>query len=153
MKTSFRLAALPARAGLARFSSGGALGFEALASPIGTGVISAGINAGSQYIQDVSINPIGVAGAFGAGTAGSYDELLWNIGVNSIGGAATAALNNVLNGESDSVAFGAVAGAVASAASYGTGKLIGLGSNNLHDQHLTEIQDGRALDNGRAHRD
>ncbi|MBY4728872.1 MULTISPECIES: hypothetical protein [Burkholderia] len=122
------LAALP---GTPIFSSGGALGSGALASPIGTGAISAGINAGSQYIQDGSINPIGVAGAFGTGAAGSYGGLLWNIGVNTVGGATTTALNNVLKGKNDSVVFGAVAGAVASAAGYGTGKFIGSGFNNL----------------------
>ncbi|CAN0620601.1 membrane protein of unknown function [Burkholderia multivorans] len=122
------IAALP---GTPIFSSGGALGSGALASPIGTGAITASVNAGSQYIQNGGIDPISVAGAFGTGVAGSYGGLLWNIGVNTVGGATTTALNNVINGENDSVAFGAVAGAVASVAGYGASKFIGASFNNL----------------------
>ncbi|PCE30721.1 hemagglutinin [Burkholderia ubonensis subsp. mesacidophila] len=122
------IAALP---GAPIFSTGGVLGSGALASPVGTGAITAGINAGSQYIQNGSIDPIGVAGAFGTGAAGSYGGLLWNVGVNAIGGATMTALNNVLNGKNESVAFGTVAGAIASVAGYGAGKFIGSSFNNL----------------------
>ncbi|HIC7214042.1 hypothetical protein [Burkholderia stabilis] len=53
------IAALP---GAPIFSTGGMLGSGALASPVGTGVISAGINAGSQYLQNGKINPVDVVG-------------------------------------------------------------------------------------------
>ncbi|RQT10063.1 hemagglutinin repeat-containing protein [Burkholderia contaminans] len=116
------LTALP---GTPIFSSGGALGSGTLASPVGTGAISAGINAGSQYIQDGSINPVGVAGAFGTGVAGSYGGLLWNIGVNTIGGATTTALNNILLGKNDSVIGAGVASGLFSSIGYGAGKVAG----------------------------
>ncbi len=118
------LAALP---GTPIFSSGGALGSGALASPIGTGAISAGINAGAQYIQGGSINPIGVAGAFGTGTVGSYGGLLWNIGVNTVGGATTAALNNILQGKNDSISLGGAISGAGAALGYGIGKSVAAG--------------------------
>ncbi len=69
--------------GVPIFSSGGALGSGALASPVGTGTISAGINAGSQYFQNGTVNPVDVGAAFITGVAGSYGDLLWNVGVNT----------------------------------------------------------------------
>ncbi|CAN7600784.1 hypothetical protein LJR230_004310 [Trinickia sp. LjRoot230] len=51
------------------FSSGGVLGSESLASPVGTGAISATINAGAQYLQNGTVNLTDVAGAFATGAA------------------------------------------------------------------------------------
>ncbi|WP_080970716.1 hypothetical protein [Burkholderia cepacia] len=114
------IAALP---GAPIFSSGGALGSGALASSVGTGAISAGINAGAQYVQNGKINLIDVAGAFGTGAAGSYDGLLWNVGVNAIGGATTTALNNILQGKNDSVIVAGATGGLFSSLGYGIGKV------------------------------
>ncbi|MEB0140667.1 MULTISPECIES: hypothetical protein [unclassified Undibacterium] len=69
------------------FSTGGALGSSMWASPVGTAAISAGINAGAQYAQNGSINPVDVGVAAMTGGAGSYGGLLWNVGVNAAGGA------------------------------------------------------------------
>ncbi|CAN0624678.1 tRNA nuclease CdiA-2 [Burkholderia multivorans] len=114
------IAALP---GAPIFSSGGALGSGALASPVGTGTISAGINAGAQYVQNGKINLIDAAGAFGTGAAGSYGGLLWNVGVNAIGGATTTALNNILQGKNDSVIGAGATGGLFSSLGYGIGKV------------------------------
>jgi filamentous hemagglutinin len=113
--------------GLPIFSSGGALGSGAMASPMGTGVISASINAGSQYMQNGTINPVDVAGAFGARVAGSYGGLLRNVGVNAFGAATTTALNNILQGKNDSMAASAISGGALSSLGYGIGKLGGAG--------------------------
>jgi len=113
------LAALP---GAPIFSTGGVLGSGALASPVGTGTISAGIYAGSQYVQDGRINLTDMAGAFGTGAAGSYGGLLWNVGVNIIGGATTTALNNILQGKNDSVVGAGVTSGLFSTVGYGLGK-------------------------------
>jgi len=68
-------------------SSSGALGSGALASPVGTGAISATINAGAQYMQNGSINPVDVGGAFMTGAAGSiYTGLAKNVGINILVG-------------------------------------------------------------------
>jgi filamentous hemagglutinin len=117
------LAGLALIPGAPIFSSGGALGSAALASPVGTGVISAGINAGSQYIQNGSINPIDVAGAFSTGVAGSYGGLLWNVGVNAFGGATTTALNNILQGKNDSVIGAGITSGVFSSVGYSAGSV------------------------------
>ncbi|OLL27985.1 filamentous hemagglutinin [Burkholderia sp. SRS-W-2-2016] len=105
------------------FSSVGALGSAALTSPMGTGVISAGINAGSQYIQNGGVNLVDVAGAFGTGVAGSYGGLLWNVGVNTFGGATTTGLNNILQGKNDSVVGAAITSGVFSSVGYGAGSV------------------------------
>ncbi|WP_153100221.1 hypothetical protein [Paraburkholderia hayleyella] len=122
------IAALP---GAPIFSSGGALGTGALASPVGTGAISAGINAGAQYLQGDKINPTDVAGAFVTGAAGSYGGLLWNVGVNSIGGATTTALNNILQGKNDSVVGAGITSGLLSSVGYGAGKFMGNGINSI----------------------
>ncbi|WP_152608066.1 hemagglutinin repeat-containing protein [Burkholderia sp. A9] len=122
------IAALP---GAPIFSTGGALGSGALASPVGTGTISAGINAGSQYVQNGKINLIDVTGAFGTGAAGSYGGLLWNVSVNTIGGATTTALNNILQGKNDSVIGSAVSSGVLSSLGYGLGRLGESGVNSV----------------------
>ncbi|KAB0686404.1 hypothetical protein [Burkholderia territorii] len=118
------IAALP---GAPIFSTGGVLGSGALASPVGTGTISAGTNAGAQYYKDGKVNPVDVAGAFGTGAAGAYGGLLWNVGVNTIGGATTTALNNILQGTNDSISFGSAVSGVGSAFGYGAGKVMGAG--------------------------
>ncbi|WP_155630460.1 hypothetical protein [Burkholderia territorii] len=114
------IAALP---GAPIFSTGGALGSAAWASPVGTGAISAGINAGSQYYKDGKINPVDLGGAFGTGVAVSYGGLLWNIGVNMMGGATTTALNKVLNGNNDSIIGAGITSGVLSMVGYSTGRL------------------------------
>jgi filamentous hemagglutinin len=104
-------------------STNGALGSSALASPVGTGTISATINAGAQYVQNGSINPVDVGGAFMTGAAGSvYTGLIRNVGINNLGGATTTALNNILQGKNDSVLFGGIAAGTTSALGYGIGK-------------------------------
>ncbi|WP_323072104.1 hypothetical protein [Mycetohabitans endofungorum] len=52
------IATLP---GVPIFSSKGALGSAMWASSVGTGIISGGINAGSQYLQNGTVNPVDVA--------------------------------------------------------------------------------------------
>jgi filamentous hemagglutinin len=117
--------------GVPIFSSGGALGSGAMASPMGTGVISAGINAGSQYIQNGSVNPVDVASAFGTGVAGSYGGLLWNVGVNVFGGATTAALNNVLNGTNNSIIGAGITSGAFSTIGYGAGAVTANSINSI----------------------
>lgn len=102
------------------FSTGGLLGTGAWAAPMGTRVISAGINAGSHYLQNGSVNPMDVATSFGTGMAGAHGGLLWNIGVNAAGGAA---LNNAIYGKSDSVAGSALISGLLSSLGYGVDKL------------------------------
>lgn len=105
------------------FSANGALGSSALASPVGTGTISATINAGAQYLQNGAINPVDVGGAFITGVAGSHGGLLWNVGVNTLGGATTTALNNILHGKNDSIVGAGIGSGLFSAAGYGIGKV------------------------------
>lgn len=114
------LASIP---GAPIFSSRGALGSGALASPVGTGTISAGINAGVQYYQNGSINPVDMTGAFITGAVGSYGGLLWNVGVNIIGGATTTELNNILQGRNDGVIGAGVTSGLFSSVGYGAGKV------------------------------
>ncbi|KHK59728.1 hypothetical protein PI86_07890 [Burkholderia sp. A9] len=113
--------------GTPTFSTAGALGSGALASPVGMGAISAGV----QYMQGGTINSVDVAGAFGTGVAGSYGGLLWNVGVNTIGGAMTTALNDILQGKNDSVIGSPVSSGVLSSQGYGLGKLGESGVNSV----------------------
>ncbi len=124
------IAALP---GVPIFSTGGLLGSGTLASPVGTGAISAGINAGAQYYTDGKVNPVDVAGAFATGMAGTYNGagLAWNVFVNTIGGATTTALNNFLQGKSESVVGAAVSSGALSSLGYGVGKLGESGLNSI----------------------
>ena len=115
--------ALLAISGTPIFSSAGALGSGMWASPAGTAAISAGINAGAQYYQNGTINPVDVAVAAATGGAGAYGGFLWNVGANTVGGAAGTAINNRLNGESNSVAGNAATSGVFSSVGYGLGKL------------------------------
>lgn len=105
------------------FGANGALGSSALASPIGTGAISATVNAGAQYLQNGKINPVDVGGAFVTGAAGSYGGLLWNMGVNTLGGATTTALNNILHGKRDSIVGAGITSGGLSIVGYSTAKL------------------------------
>lgn len=113
------------------FSAGGALGSGMWASPLGTALISAGINSGAQYVQNGSINPVDVAVSAATGGIGAYGGLLWNMGVNAAGGAAGTAINNYLNGQSSSVMGSAISSGVLSAFGYGAGKLGESGINAM----------------------
>ncbi|MBB3214936.1 ribosomal protein L12E/L44/L45/RPP1/RPP2 [Herbaspirillum sp. Sphag1AN] len=113
---------LAAISGTPIFSTNGALGSVMWASPLGTGTISAGINAGAQYYQNGTINPIDVSTSFLTGAAGSYGKLFWNIGVNTVAGGAGAAANNYFNGTDNSVVGNALASGVFSSVGYGLGK-------------------------------
>ena len=95
----------------------------ALASPVGTGAISATINAGAQYLQNGTINPVDVGGAFVTGAVGSKGGLLWNMWVNTVAGTATTALNNKLQGRNDSIMDAGINSGLYSAFGYGIGKL------------------------------
>jgi filamentous hemagglutinin len=112
-------------------STSGVLGSGALASPVGTGTISATLNAGAQYLQNGHIDPIDVGGAFITGAAGSYGGLLWNVGVNTFGGATTTALNNVLPGRDDSFVFRGVVGGASSSLGYGAGRIAETAASRL----------------------
>lgn len=125
------VAGLASISGAPIFSSGGALGSAALASPAGTGVISAGISAGSQYLQNGSVNPVDVAGAFSTGVAGSYGGLLWNVGMNTLGGGITTALNNYFYGQNNGIVSSALASGALSSLGYGLGKVSEAGANVL----------------------
>ncbi|WP_236655033.1 hypothetical protein [Burkholderia pyrrocinia] len=118
-------APIAALSGTPIFSTGGLLGSGSLASPVGTGAISAGINAGAQYRKDGEVNPVDVAGAFATGVAGSYGKLGWNVFVNTIGGATTTALNNILQGKNDSVVGAGITSGLFSSLGYGAGKISG----------------------------
>ncbi|SIT41615.1 Filamentous haemagglutinin family outer membrane protein (fragment) [Paraburkholderia piptadeniae] len=131
------LAALP---GAPIFSSGGLLGSGVWASPFGTGIISAGINAGSQYLQTGTINPVDVATSFGTGMAGSYGRLWWNMGVNAVGGAAGTVFNNAMYGKSDSVTGSALTSGLLSSLGYGVGKL---GESSLNNATRPTISSGQ----------
>ena len=104
------------------FSTGGALGSSMWASPVGTAAISAGINAGAQYVQNGSINPVDVGVAAVTGGLGTYGGLLWNVGVNAAGGAGGALINNYLYGQNDSVLGNALASGIFSSVGYGLGQ-------------------------------
>ncbi|WP_230945522.1 hypothetical protein [Burkholderia pseudomultivorans] len=114
------IAAMP---GVPIFSTGGLLGSNSMASPVGTAVIGTGIVAGSQYLQTGHINLVDLGGTFVTIVAGSHGRLLWNVGVNTIGGATTTALNNNLHGKNDSVVAAGVGSGALSSLGYGIGKL------------------------------
>ncbi|CAN7236396.1 hemagglutinin repeat-containing protein [Trinickia sp. LjRoot230] len=113
-------------------STNGALGSSAWASPVGAGTVSATTNAVTQYLRSGSINWVDVAGSFGTGYAGSvYAGLARNVGINILGGATTTALNNILQGKSDSVVLGGAASGVGSIFGYGIGKSVEAGVGSL----------------------
>jgi len=126
--TGSAIAAIP---GAPIFSAGGLLGTNTLASPIGTGLISLGINGGAQILQTGTINPVdltvagltGAAGALGGLTGAS--GLLWNVGVNGVGGAGGAAVSNYLNGTSNSIVGAGLTSAAVGGVGYGFGTVIG----------------------------
>lgn len=122
------LASIP---GAPIFSSGGAIGSAALASANGTGAISATINAGSQYAQTGTINPIDVAGAYVTGAVGSYGGLVQNIIVNTAGGGLTTALDNYFYGQNSGIVSSALTSGVLSTLGYGLGKAGEAGANAL----------------------
>ncbi|VVE21683.1 hypothetical protein PCE31106_03162 [Pandoraea cepalis] len=122
------LVALP---GTPIFSTGGMLGSSAAASANGTGVISATINAGSQYVQNGNINPVDVAGAYVTGVAGASGGLVRNITVNALGGAATTSINNFMRGENNSLADAALVNGALSGLGYGIGKFVESGVNTI----------------------
>ncbi|TKC89437.1 LysM peptidoglycan-binding domain-containing protein [Trinickia terrae] len=105
------------------FSSGGLLGSRMWASSVGTGAISAGINAGAQYLLTGDINPVDVAVIFGTGTAGSFGGLRWNMGVNAFGGMIGTATNNYVYKKEDSIVGAGVTTGALSSFGYGIGKL------------------------------
>jgi filamentous hemagglutinin len=117
------LPALASIPGAPIFGIDGALGSTAMTSAAGTGAISAGINAGSQYIQNGSISPLDVAAAFEAGAVGTYGGLAWNVAVNAFSGAATTAINNALNGKNDSVFGAGITSGAFSSIGYGAGAI------------------------------
>jgi filamentous hemagglutinin len=109
------------------FSVGGALGSGAWASPTGTGVISAGISAASQYYQTGTLNWVEVAIAAISGGIGAHGGLGWNVFINSAGGAAGAAINNEVYGKSDSILVGGAISGAGSVIGYGAGKILDVG--------------------------
>ncbi|ABE30118.1 hemagluttinin repeat family protein [Paraburkholderia xenovorans LB400] len=90
------LPALAAIPGAPIFGIDGALGSGTWTSSVGTGAISAGINAGSQYCQNGTVNPIDVAVAAISGGVGASGGLGWNVFVNGVGGSAGTAINNAI---------------------------------------------------------
>ena len=114
-----KVATLP---GAPIFSTKGALGSQALAGPVGTGSISAGINAAAQYAQKGEIDSVSVIGAFVAGTAGHGRGLLPNVAINGVGGATTTAINNAAYGQNDSIMFASTVSAAGAIVGYGAGK-------------------------------
>ncbi|WP_372436302.1 hypothetical protein, partial [Pandoraea sputorum] len=106
------------------FSANGALGSQTLAGPVGTGSISAGINATAQYAQKGEINPVDVVGAFVAGTAGHGRGLFANVAINGVGAATTTTINNLIEGKRESVIDESAMSAALSAVGYGGGATI-----------------------------
>ena len=107
------------------------MGSGTWASPAGTGVIGAGINAGSQYYQNGTINPIDAAIAAISGSAGTYGGLGWNVFLNSVGGATGTAINNAVYGKNDSIIFGGAVSGAGAAFGYGIGKSMETGINSI----------------------
>ena len=105
------------------FSTGGALGSSMWASPSGTATISATINVVAQYYQNGKINPVDVGFAALTGGVGTYGGLLWNMGINTAGGAGKTIINNYLYGQNNSVVDNALASGALSGLGYGIGKL------------------------------
>ncbi|AHB08334.2 hypothetical protein U875_07635 [Pandoraea pnomenusa 3kgm] len=116
------LPALSAIPGAPIFGVDGALGSTAWTSAAGTGTISAGINAGSQYYQNGTVNPVDVAIAAISGGVGVYGGLGWNALVNGAGGAIGTAINNAVFGKRDSIMFGGLVSGVSAVFGYGVGK-------------------------------
>ncbi|MGF6415781.1 hypothetical protein [Paraburkholderia sp. MM5482-R1] len=107
------------------FSSGGLLGSRMWASSVGTGAISAGITAGSEYYQKGAINPVDVGVSFGVGAIGTRYNLAGNMVLNAAGGVADTAINNVVYGKSDSLVNAGFTSAALSGLGYGLGKSVG----------------------------
>ncbi|MGF6696601.1 YD repeat-containing protein [Paraburkholderia sp. MM5496-R1] len=105
------------------FSSGGLLGSRMWASSVGTGAISAGVNAGAQYFLTGDVNPVDVGVSLAAGALGTRSGLRWNMAVNAVGGATGTAVNNVVYGKDDSIGGAAFTSGVLSSFGYGLGKL------------------------------
>jgi hypothetical protein len=123
------VAALP---GAPILSSGGALGSGTCASPAGTGAISAGINASSQYYQNGTINSVDVGVSFMTGAMGGYyPGLGWSVAINAAGGGAGTAINNAIYGKNDSVAGSVLVSGVLSSMGYGAGKIGEYGINSV----------------------
>ncbi|MCA8104322.1 hemagglutinin repeat-containing protein [Burkholderia sp. BCCIQ04A] len=112
------LAAIP---GAPIFGSTGALGSSAWTSPVGIGVLTGGVNATSQYIQNGTVNPVDVGYAAMAGGAGTYTKFFGNVVINSVTGALDTVTNNAISGKHDSIATGAAVNAGAAAIGYVTG--------------------------------
>ncbi|WP_241299089.1 hypothetical protein [Burkholderia stabilis] len=91
-------------------------------------------------MQNGKINPVDVVGAFDTGIASSYGGLLWNIGVNAIGGAATTALNNILHSKNDSMAGAAITSGALSSLGCGIGKLGESGLNSATRPTINNVQ-------------
>ncbi|WP_331254458.1 hemagglutinin repeat-containing protein [Pandoraea apista] len=125
------LPALPAIPGAPIFGVDGALGSTAWTSATGTGAISAGINAGSQYYQNGTVNPVDAAIAAISGGVGVYGGLGWNALVNGAGGAIGTAINNAVLGKRDSIMFGGVVSGVSAVFGYGVGKGMETGINSI----------------------
>lgn len=103
-----------------------------------TGTLGAGVSDdGSVGLSgDLSVTTAGQLTATGRNVAGGNVALkgaglLWNIGVNTVGGATTTALNNILQGKNDSVIGAAVGSGVLSGFGYGVGKLGESGVNSV----------------------
>lgn len=128
------LPALAAIPGAPILGADGVLGSGAMASRAGIGVITGGVNATSQYIQNGSINPIDVAFAAIAGTAGTYGGLGWNFAVNGLTGAVDTATNNFASGKNDSIVAGGIINAGAAAFGYG----LGLAAQSALNKHAAQ---------------
>lgn len=72
-----------------------------------------------------------MAGAYATGVAGSYGGLARNVVINAFSGAATTAINNYMQGKSDSVAGSALSSGVLSGLGYGIGKAAENGVNTF----------------------
>ncbi|VVE50302.1 tRNA nuclease CdiA-2 [Pandoraea eparura] len=122
------LVALP---GTPIFSTGGILGPSAAASANGTGVISAAINAGSQYVQNGDINPVDVAGAYVTGVAGASGGLIRNMIINAIGGATTTTINNLIHGTNESILTHTISSGLFSSIGYNAGSITAKSINSI----------------------
>ena len=121
------LPALAAIPGAPIFGIDGALGSTAWTSAAG----SAAINAGSQYYQNGTVNPIDVAIGAISGGVGASGGLGWNVFVNGVGGATGTAINNAVYGKSDSIMFGGAVSGAGAAFGYGVGKGMETGINSI----------------------
>ncbi len=111
--------------GVPIFSSGGALGSGAWASPAGDRPRSV------RVLTRVAVFPEwdGQSGRCGGQFRDGCGGRVWRTTVerwrHTIGGATTTALNNILQGKNDSIGFGALASGGASAVGYGAGSIAG----------------------------